>query len=66
MSFTVLGIVTTVISLMDSLGGAKPKLSNKRSIPLWKNHDIFVSFTTAEMVRKWQNMQKISMPQQRR
>jgi len=64
-SFNVLGIVTTAVSLIDSLGGTLPKLSNKRSnIPLWKMHDIVVSLSMAKILRKWQNMQKISISQQ--
>ena len=44
MSFIVLRIVATVASLINSLGNAVRKLSNKRSsIPLWKKCDIVVS-----------------------
>jgi len=67
MSFTTLGIVTTVDNSIDSLGGTAHKLSNKRSnTPLWKKYDIVVSLYIAKMLRKWQNMQNISIFQQRR
>jgi len=57
-SFTVLEIVATAVSLIDSLGRTVPKLSN--NIPLLKNYHIIVS----KMLRKWQNMQKILISQQ--
>ena len=42
---TLLGVVATVVSFIDSLGEAVRKLSDKRSsIPLWKKYDIVVSF----------------------
>jgi len=38
---TVLGIVTTVVSSIDSLDGEMHKFSNKRSsIALWKKYDV--------------------------
>jgi len=47
MSFTVLGIVAIVVNLINSLGGAARKLSNKRSsIPLWEKYDIVVWFNS--------------------
>ena len=62
MSFTVLGIVTTVVSLIDNLGGTMSKLSNKRSnIPLWKRDNIVALLNIVIMLRKRQNTQKISI-----
>jgi len=44
---TVLGIVVELVSLINSLGGAQRKLSNKRSsILLWKKYDIVVSLNS--------------------
>jgi len=41
---SVLGIVATVVSLIDSLGGAVRESSDRRSIiPLWKKYDLGVS-----------------------
>jgi len=41
--YTALGIIATVVNLIDVLGGTICKMMNKRSsIPLWKNHDIVV------------------------
>ena len=63
--FTVLGIVSTVARLIESLGGAVGKLLNKRkSIPLWTKYDIVVSLNMAKTVRKWQNLQKSLIFQQ--
>ena len=63
---TALGVVATVVSLTDSLGGAVCKLSNKRSsIPDGKSMtSLFRS--TAKMVRRVAKFQKISISKERR
>ena len=62
---TVLRNIATVLSLIDSLGGAVCKLPNMRScIPLRKKYDIVVSFNSVNG-RKVVNLQKISMFQRR-
>jgi len=53
----------TVANLIDNLGGAVRKLSNKRSsIPLLKKYSIVISFNSG-MLRKAQNLQEISISQ---
>jgi len=49
-SFTVLGIVPTVVSLIFSLGRTEPKLLNKKNdIPLWKKCNILVLLHIAKV-----------------
>ena len=53
MRLTALGIVATVVSLIDSLGGAVCKFSNKRSsILLWKRHDVVVLIDSENGTKK--------------
>jgi len=52
MSFTVLGFVAAVVSLIDNLGVTVSRLSNKSgSIPLWKKYDIIVSFNSENGIK---------------
>jgi len=48
MSFTVLCVVATVVSSIDSLGEQCVNCRTKKrsSIPLWNKHDIVVSFNS--------------------
>jgi len=49
---TELGVVTTVICLIDSRCGAVRKLSTKRSsTPLWKTHGIVVSLNSGKCTK---------------
>jgi len=58
-----LGIVTNVVSLINSLGGTVPKLSKKRSnIQLWKKYDIAVSLNIGKMLPKWQMYKTFQYP----
>ena len=53
MSFTVLWIVSTVVSLIDSLGTLR-KLSNKRRTSIMEKVTLLFRLMS-KMVRKWQN-----------
>jgi len=64
----VLGIVANVVSLIDSLGGAVRTVSNKKKqyISHYQKNMTPLFHWTGKMVRKWKNLQEISISRERR